>query len=124
MDDTRLTVVRHRIRVVGVSVGIGYFERDFLEEVVNEGPTELVWALVPIEDAQTSFQMLRLSAASRRSHLRTVPASITHQALADYDALVKWALRLSYWRRSCCGRGTNLGRSSPRSNRVPKPDLP
>ena len=49
-------------------------------------------ALVPMEDAQASFQILHLSATSRLSHLlRTVPPSITCQAAANYDALVKWA---------------------------------
>ena len=44
-----------------------------------------------MKDAQTSFQILRLSAASRLLHLlRTVPPSITRQAAADYDALVEW----------------------------------
>ena len=50
-------------------------------------------ALVPMEDAQASFQILRLSATSRISHLlRTVPPSITCQASAYYDALVEWTL--------------------------------
>ena len=50
-------------------------------------------ALVPMEDAQARFQLLRLSATSRLSHLlRTVPPSITCQAAANYDALVEWAL--------------------------------
>ena len=45
------------------------------------------------QDAQASFQILRLSATSRLSHLlRTVPPSITGQAAANYDALVEWAL--------------------------------
>ena len=46
-----------------------------------------------MEDAQASFQILRLFATSRLSHLlRTVPPSITCQAAANYDALVEWAL--------------------------------
>ena len=46
-----------------------------------------------MEDAQTSFQILRLSATSHLSHLlRTVPFSITGQAAANYDTLVEWAL--------------------------------
>ena len=46
-----------------------------------------------MEDAQASFQILRLSATSRLSHLlRTVPPSITCQAAANYDALVEWPL--------------------------------
>ena len=50
-------------------------------------------ALVPMEDAQASFQILRLSATSRVSHLlRIFPPSITCQAAANYDALVEWAL--------------------------------
>ena len=50
-------------------------------------------ALVPMEDAQASFQVLRLSATSRLSHLlRLVPPSITCQAAANYDAVVEWAL--------------------------------
>ena len=48
---------------------------------------------LPMEDAQASFQILRLPATSRLSHLlRTVPPPITCQAAANYDALVEWAL--------------------------------
>ena len=86
-------VVRQGMRVVGVPVGTEQFQRDFLQEAVNGEPAELVRALVPMEDAQASFQILRLSATSRLSHLlRTVPPSITCQAAANYDALVEWAL--------------------------------
>ena len=93
MDTTGLTVVRQGMRVVGVPVGTEQFQRDFLQEAVNGEPAELVRALVPTEDAQASFQILRLSATSRLSHLlRTVPPSITCQAAANYDALVEWAL--------------------------------
>ena len=46
-----------------------------------------------MENAQASFKILRLSAASRLSHLlRPVPPSITCEAAADYDVLVEWAL--------------------------------
>ena len=93
MITTGLAVVRQRMRVVGVPVGTEQFQRDFLQEAVNGEPAELVGALVPMEDAQASFQILRLSAPSRLSHLlRTVPPSITCQAAANYDALVEWAL--------------------------------
>ena len=93
MDTTGLTVVRQRMRVVGVPVGTEQFQRDFLREAVNGEPAELVRVLVPMEDAQASFQILRLSASSRLSHLlRTVPPSITCQATANYDSLVEWAL--------------------------------
>ena len=64
-----------------------HFQRDFLQEAVNGEPAELVRALVPMEDAQASFQILRLSATSRLSHLlRTIPPSITCQAAANYNA--------------------------------------
>ena len=93
MDNTGLTVVLQGIRVVGVPVGTEQFQRDLLQKAVNEEPAELVRALVPMEDAQASFQILRLSATSRLPHLlRTVPPSITCQAAANYEALVEWAL--------------------------------
>ena len=78
---------------MGVPVGTEHFQRDFLQEVVNGEPADLVRALVPMEDAQASFQILRLFATTRLSHLlQTVPPSITYQAVANYDALVEWAL--------------------------------
>ena len=78
---------------MGVPVGTEQFQRDFLQEAVNGEQAELVRALVPMEDAQASFQILSLSATSRLSHLlRTVQPSITCQAAANYDALVEWAL--------------------------------
>ena len=81
MDTTGLTVVRQGMRVVRVTVGTEQSQLDFLQEAVNGEPDELVRALVPMEDAQASFQILRLSATSRLSHLlRTVPPSITCQA--------------------------------------------
>ena len=93
MDTTVLTVVRQGMSVVGVPVGTEQFQRDFLQEALNGEPAELVRALVPMEDAQASFHILRLSATSRLSHLlRTVLPSITCQAAANYDALVVWAL--------------------------------
>ena len=93
MDTTGPTVVRQGMRVVGVRVGTEQFQRDFLQEAVSGDPAELVRALVPMEDAQASFQILRLSAISRLSHLlRTVPPSTTSQAAASYDASVEWAL--------------------------------
>ena len=93
MDDTGLTVVRQRLKVVGVPVETEHFKRDLLKEVVNGEPAELVRALVPMEDTQASFQILCLSGASCLSHLlRTVQPSIKYQAAADQGALVEWAL--------------------------------
>ena len=68
IDTTGLTVVRQGKRVVGVTVGTEQFQRDFLQEAVSGEPAELVRALVPMEDAQ-AFQILRVSATSRVSHL-------------------------------------------------------
>ena len=56
MDPTGLTVVRQRMRVLGVPFGTELFQRDFLQEAVNGEPAELVRALVPMENAQTSFR--------------------------------------------------------------------
>ena len=69
------------------------FSEGFLQEMVHGEPAKLVRALVQIEDAQTSFQILHLCAVSHLSHLlRTVPPSITHRAAADNDALGELAL--------------------------------
>ena len=79
--------------VVRVPVGTEQFKRDFMKEAVHGEPTELVRALVPMDDAQASFQILRLSAVSRLSHLlRTVPPSIAQEASRHFDALIEWAL--------------------------------
>ena len=75
---------------MGVPVGTEQFQRDFLQGVVNGESAELVRALVLMDDAQTSFQILHLSATPHLSHLlRTVPISITCKAAANYDALVE-----------------------------------
>ena len=67
------------MRVVGVPVGTEHSKRNVLLEMVNREVAELVRALVPMEDAQANFQILRLSATSRLSHLLcTVPPSITY----------------------------------------------
>ena len=98
MDNTGLAVVRQGMRVVELPVGTEQIKLDFLQEAVNGGPAELVRALVPMEvlpmeGAQASYQILRLSAASRLSYLLcSVPPAIICQAAADYDALVEWAL--------------------------------
>ena len=93
VDNTGLTVVRQEMRVVGEPAGTEQFQRDFLQETVNREPAELVRALVPMEDVQASFHILRLSATSHPSHLLgRVPPSIPYQAAANHDALVEWAL--------------------------------
>ena len=83
-------MVRQGMRVVRVPAGAGNFKRDFLQEVVSGEPGELVRALVSRWDAQASFHVVRLSVVSRVSHLLCmVPPSITHQAVAGYEAFVQ-----------------------------------
>ena len=78
MDTIGLTVVQQGMRAVGVPVGTEQFQRDFLQKGVNGESAELVRVLVPMKDAQASFQILSLSATSRLSHLlRAVPPFIT-----------------------------------------------
>jgi len=73
-------------------VGTEQFKRDFVNQAVNGELSELVRALVLIDDAQASFQILRLYTVFRLSHLlRTGPPSITHEALS-FDALIQCAL--------------------------------
>ena len=59
--------------VVGVRAITEHIMWDSLQEAVKGEPAELMSALVLMEDAQASIQILRLSATSRLSHLfRTV----------------------------------------------------
>ena len=121
MDNTGLTAVQQGMRVVGVSVGTEQFQRDFLQEAVNGQPAELVRSLLAMEDAQASFQIFRLSATSRLSHLLpTVPPSITYQAAANYDALVGRALASIIADANCRGRANKARGSSRPSHCVPK----
>ena len=69
IDSTGLTVALQGMRVVGDPLGTEQFQRDFLQKAVNGEPAELLRALVPMEDAQASFKILRRSATSRLSHL-------------------------------------------------------
>ena len=93
MDSIELTVVGQGMRVVGVPVGTEQFTREFVKEAVSGEPAELVRAVVPMDDAQASLQILRLSAVSRRSHLlRTVPPSITQEASRHFDAFIELSL--------------------------------
>ena len=62
--EMELTGLRGRWRV---PVWTEQFQRDFVQEMVYGEPDKLVRALVPMEDAQASFQILRLSAVSRLS---------------------------------------------------------
>lgn len=56
-------------------------------------PAELLCALIPIEDAQSSFPVMRLSAVTRMTlPLRTLPPSIRHNAASKYNALQEYAL--------------------------------
>ena len=66
------------MRVVRVQIGTEQPKHELLQEAVNGEPTDLVRALVPMEDAQASFQIFRLSVASRLLHLiQILPPSIT-----------------------------------------------
>ena len=69
LTSTRLAVACGGMRVVGVPVGTVDFQQKYVRDTMRGEPAALVRALVPLEDAQASFQILRLSAASRMSFL-------------------------------------------------------
>ena len=81
MGTTGLTVVRQGIRIVGVPAGTKQFKRDFLQEVANGEPAELMRALVRMEDTQASFQFFSyichfspLTSASNSPALHDMPS--------------------------------------------------
>ena len=92
-ENTQLQLAEGGLSVVGVPVGTEDHQRQFVSETMRGEPAELLRKLVKMEDAQASFQILRLSAVSRMTFLlRNVPPTVTKQAASDHDALVEWAL--------------------------------
>ena len=88
-------MVRQGTRVVEGLVRTKHFKRDFLQEVVNEEPAELVRVPVPMEDAQACFKILRLSTASRLSHLHTESRPSSHIKLLQITTIFwsgRWCL--------------------------------
>ena len=78
MAATQLKVVGRGMRVVGVPVGTADFQRESAEAIMWGEPAELLRALAPMEDAQASFHILRLSAVTRMTFLlHTLPPSTT-----------------------------------------------
>ena len=89
---SEFTVALQRMSLVEAPKRMKQPRRDALQRVVSRESGALVRAFVAMEDGQTIFQLLRLSAVSHISHvLRTVSPSITRQAVADHDTSVKWA---------------------------------
>ena len=93
LESTELVVAEGGINVVGVPVGSEDYQRRHVSETMNGEPAELLRALTEMEDTQASFQILRLSAATRMNFLlRTLPPHITRTAAKEFDTLVEWAL--------------------------------
>lgn len=63
------------------------FKRKLVKKAVNAEPAELVGAQEPIDDAEASFDILRLSALSRLSHLLwAILPFIIQEASRSFDA--------------------------------------
>lgn len=81
------------LRVVGVPIGADWIQNDFAREVTMGKPAELLRVLVKMEDAQASFQIMRLSASTRLTFLlRPLPLSSTARAAGNFNAFLEWAL--------------------------------
>lgn len=79
---THLKIIGSDMRMVGVPVGTGTFQRQSVAEVMRGDSAELLLTLVPMDDAQITFQIMRLSAITRMTFvLRTLPSSV--QGLAQ-----------------------------------------
>ena len=91
---TQLTVAPAGVRVVGVPVGDPDYVWRTVCEIARGEPAALLRELTTLEDAQASFQILRLSAATRlHSLLRALPPTLTEAAALEFDSLLEWALR-------------------------------
>lgn len=81
------------MRVAGVPVGTETLQRQFAAEAMRGDPAELLRTLVPIEDAQAAFQIMRSSTVFLMTLLlRALPFSVARAAAEEYDALLEWAL--------------------------------
>ena len=93
LSRTQLTVASEGVKVVGVPVGHPEYVKAQVGRVVHGEPAELCYHLAQMEDAQASFQILRLSAATRmHSLLRALPPSVTKEAAKEFDSLLEWTL--------------------------------
>ncbi|CAN0562012.1 unnamed protein product, partial [Laminaria digitata] len=82
------------VRIVGVPVGDPNYVRRAVCEIARGEPAALLRELTTLEDAQASFQILRLSAATRlHSLLRAIPPTLTEMAALEFDSLLEWALQ-------------------------------
>lgn len=69
------------MRVVDVPIGVEAFQRHSMTEAMRADPAELLWVLVPMEDTQARFQIMRLSLTIYTAcFLRTFPSSVTRDA--------------------------------------------
>ena len=90
---TGISVAPDGMRVVGVPVGSAEYQRQQVLEAMRGEPTELLRSLAQMEDSQASFQILRLSAATRMNFLlRTLPPDVVQESAREFDALVEETL--------------------------------
>lgn len=61
----KLEIVGPGMREVGVSVGTEAFQGQCVAEAMQGDPAELLRGLVPIKDAQASFQIVRWPTVTR-----------------------------------------------------------
>lgn len=69
------------------------FQRQSVAEVMQENPVKLLRALVPIEDVQAKFQIVRMSVVTYVPLLLCIlPPSAMRDAAAEYKPLLGWVL--------------------------------
>ena len=87
---TGISVAPDGMRVVGVPVRSAEYQRQQALEAMRGEPTELLRSLAQMEDSQASFQILRLSAATRMNFLlRTLPPDVVQESVREFDALAE-----------------------------------
>lgn len=79
-------MARKGMQVVGVPIGSSDYQKGFIGGVMRGEPRALVRALVSLDDAPASSQILRRSAAPKLSFLpRTLPPEVTKQTAKKDD---------------------------------------
>ena len=78
---TGVSVAPDGMTIVGVPVGSAEYQRQQALEAMRGEPTELLRSLAQMEDAQASFQILRVSASTRMNFpLRTLPPDVIQES--------------------------------------------
>lgn len=106
LQHARRTLAREGMAIVWVPVGSEQYQRSFVQGAVDGELAALARVLVPMEDPQLSFPILRLSAGSKTIFFFEDARTVGNlEGAEEADTLLEWALAsiIAGYRRSEAG---------------------